>query len=85
MRHAFSYGYSHIAALSPWERYILCPFRHTSIRQLLCLMIVEAVKLAQAGFGDFLEDSGVSRLKGKRDGNTEVYFVYKICNSDGHK
>ena len=42
-----------IAALSPGEQYILCPFRHTSIRQLLCLMRVQTVKLAQAGFGDF--------------------------------
>ena len=72
MRHAFSYGYSHIAALSACEQYILCPFRHTSIRQLLCLMTVEVVELAQAGFGDFLADSGVSRLKGSRDGNKEV-------------
>jgi len=45
----------------------------------------EAVKLAQAGFGDFLADTGVSRLKGKRDGNKEVYFVGTICNRTGHK
>jgi len=43
------------------------------------------VKIAQAGFGDFLADSGVSRLKRKRDDNKEVYFVAKICNSAGHK
>jgi len=24
-------------------------------------------------------------LKGKRDGNKEVYFVDTICNSAGHK
>ena len=46
------------------------------------------MKLAQAGFGDFLAmflaDTGVSRLKGKRDGNKEVYFVDTICNSAGH-
>jgi len=48
-------------------------------------MRVEALKLAQAGFGDFLADSGVGRLKGKRDGNKEVYFVDTICKSDGHK
>ena len=65
-------------------QYILCPFRHASVRQLLSLMRVEAVKLAQAGFGDFLADTGVSRLKGKRDGNKEVYFVDTICNSAGH-
>ena len=64
---------------------ILCPFRHTTVIQLLCLMTVEAVKLAQAGFGDFLADTGVSRLKGKRDGNKEVYCVGTICNSAGHK
>ena len=45
-------------------------------------MRVEAVKTAQAGFGDFLADSGVSRL---RDDNKEVYFVAKICNSAWHK
>ena len=85
MRHAFSWRYSHIAALSPWERHSLCPFRHTSIRQLLCLMRVEAVKPAQARFGDFLADTRVRRLKGKRDDNKEVYFVDIICNSAGHK
>jgi len=36
---------------------------------------VEAVKLAQAGFGDFLADNRVRSLKGKRDGNREVYRV----------
>jgi len=35
-------------------------------------MRVEAVKLAQAEFGDFLADTRVSRLKGKRDGNKDV-------------
>jgi len=49
------------------------------------LIRVEAVKRAQAGFGDFLADSGVSRLKGKRDDNEEVYFVGTVCNSAGHK
>ena len=48
-------------------------------------MRVEAVKLAQAGFGDFLADIRVSRLRGKRDGNNGVYFVDTICNSTGHK
>ena len=43
------------------------------------------MKLAQAGFGDFLADSGTGRLKGKSDGNKEVYFVDRICNSAGHK
>ena len=81
----FKLGLQPYPALSPWEQYILCPFRHTSIGQLLCLIRVEAVKLAQAGFGDFLTDSGVSRLKGKRDGNKEVHFVDTICDSTGHK
>jgi len=49
------------------------------------LMTVEAVKLAQVGFEDFLADDGVSRLKGKRDGNKEVYSVDTISNSAGHK
>jgi len=31
------------------------------------------------------QDTGVSRLKRKRDGNKEVYFVGTICNSAGHK
>jgi len=48
-------------------------------------MTVEAVKLAQTEFGDFLAEIGVNRLKGKRDGNKEVYFVDTICNSAGHK
>jgi len=85
MRHAFSYGYNHSASLSPWEQYILFPFRHISIRQMLCLMRVEAVKVAKAGFWDFLADTGVSRLKRKRDGNKEVYFVDTISKSVGHK
>ena len=85
MWHAFSHCYNHIAALSLWEQYILRPFRHTSIRQLLHLMGVQAVKLAQAGFGDFLADNRVSRLKGKCDDNKEVYFVDTICNIAGHK
>jgi len=32
-------------------------------------MTTQAVKLVQAGFGDFLADSGVRRLKGKCDEN----------------
>ena len=66
------------------NRTFYTPFRHTSIRQLLCL-IVEAVKLAQAGFEDFLADTRVRKLKAERDGNKEVYFVNKISNSAGHK
>jgi len=48
-------------------------------------MRVENVKLAQAGFGDFLADTRVSRWKGKRVDNKEVYIVDKISNSAGHK
>ena len=44
-------------------------------------MRLEAVKLAQAGFGDFLADTRVSRLKGNRADNKEVYIVDTICNS----
>ena len=43
------------------------------------------MKLDRAGFEDFLADARVSRLKGKRDGNKEVYSVDTICNSAGHK
>ena len=48
-------------------------------------MRIEAVKLPQAGFGNFLEDTRVRKLKGKRDDNNEVYIVDTICNSAGHK
>jgi len=48
-------------------------------------MRVEAVKLAQAGFGVCLVDTCASRLKGKHDDNKEVYFVDTICHSAGHK
>jgi len=43
------------------------------------------MKLAQAGFGDFLADTCVSRLKRKCGDNKEVYFVDTIANSAGHK
>ena len=43
------------------------------------------MKLAQAGFGDFLACTCVSRLKGKHDNNKEVYFVDTISNSGRHK
>ena len=43
------------------------------------------MKLARAGFGDFLADIHVSSLKGKRDGDKELYFVDTICKSAGHK
>ena len=43
------------------------------------------MKLAQAGFEDFLADTRVRRLKEKRDDNKEVYFVDTICNNAGQK
>jgi hypothetical protein len=49
------------------------------------LVRVEDVKLAQVGFGDFLADTRVRKLKEKRDDNKEMYFVDKISNSAGHK
>jgi len=49
------------------------------------LIRVEALKLAQAGFGDFLADICVSRLKGKRGDNKEVYFVDTISNGARNK
>jgi len=85
MQHAFSKGYYHSAALPPREQYIPCPFQHTSIRQLLCLIRVEAVKLAQAGFGDFLADTRARKLKAKCDDNKDLNFVDKISNSAGHR
>jgi hypothetical protein len=78
MRHAFSLGYNDTAALSPWERYILYPFQLRAISQLLCLIRVEAVKLAQAVFGNFLADAHVSRLKGKCDDNKEVFWLIQF-------
>jgi hypothetical protein len=48
-------------------------------------MRVEAVKLAQAGFGDFLADNRVRKLKGEHEDYKEVYFVDTISNSAGHK
>ena len=48
-------------------------------------MRVEAVKLAQAGFGGFLVDTRLGRLKGKRDDSKEVYIVDTIRNSTVHK
>jgi hypothetical protein len=47
-------------------------------------MRVEAVKLAQSGFGVFLADTRVRRLKRKRDDQKRVYFVDTICNGAGH-
>jgi hypothetical protein len=72
MRHAFSYGYNHIATVQS------IPIRLTATRQLLCLIRVEATKLAKAGFGDFLADARVSRLKGKCDENKEVYWLIQL-------
>ena len=48
-------------------------------------MRVKAVKLAQAGFVDFLADTLVSRLKRKRDNTKAVYFVDTVSKSTGHK
>ena len=74
----FILGYNDTAALSPWEQYILYPFRITAISQLLCVVRVEARKLAQAGFGDFLADVRMNRLKGKCDDNKEVYWLIQF-------
>jgi len=84
MRLAFSSGYNHTAALSPWEQYILCPFRQASVGQLLSLRI--GGREARTGWvEDFLAGTGESRLKGKRDYNKEVCTVDAISNSTGHK
>ena len=74
----FSSGYCDIAALSPWELNILCPFRLAAISKLLCLRTLEGVNLGQAGFGDFLADSCVGRLKGRCDDNKEVYWLIQF-------
>ena len=71
-------GYNNTAALPPWELNILYSFRLTAVSQLLCLMKVEAAKLSQAGFGNFLADAHVSRLKGKCDDNKEVYWLIQF-------
>ena len=78
MRRAFILGYDDTAALSPWERYSLYHFRLTAIRQLLGLVRVEVAKLEHAGFGDFLADARVGRLKGKCDDNKQVYWLIKF-------
>ena len=36
------------------------------------------MKLGQAGFGDFLADCRVGRLKGKCDDNKEVYWLIQF-------
>ena len=60
----FSLCYRDIATLSPWELYILYTFWLAPISKLLCFRTVDGVKLGQTGFGDFLADSRVGRLKG---------------------
>ena len=74
----FTLVYNVNAALSPWEWYILYRFRLAAISQLLCLSRVEAVKLLQAGFGDYLADAHVGRLMGKCDDNKEVYWLIQF-------
>ena len=39
---------------------------------------VEAVKLAQAAFGDFLADTRVRNLKWKRDDNKECILLIQL-------
>jgi len=56
----------------------------TSYRQLLCLIKVESIKLAQVGLRDFLANTRVRKLKRERDDNKKV-FCDKISNSAGHK
>jgi len=75
--------YKDTAALSPWERHILYPFRLIAISQLFCLIRVEEAKLVQAGFGDFLADARVIRLKGKCDDNKEVFCLtqFDMCRT----
>ena len=43
------------------------------------------MRLAQAGFGDFLADTRVRKLKGERNILKRCNFVDKISNSAGHK
>ena len=54
------------------------PFGLTAISQLLCLRRVEAAKLLQAGFGDYLADAYVGRLKGMCGDNKEVYWLIQF-------
>ena len=48
-------------------------------------MRIEAVKLAQPGFGGLLIWRSYEQIEGERDDNKEVYTVDTICNSVGHK
>ena len=41
--------------------------------------------LAHAGYGEFLPDTRMSRLKGKRDDNREVYLLIQFVTVPGTK
>jgi hypothetical protein len=71
----------------PVNRTFYAPFSIHQTDSCLCLIGIEAVKLAQARFGETSWLTPVwGSWKGKRDGdNKEVYFVDKISNSAGHK
>ena len=71
----FILDYKDIAAFSPRELYILYHFRLTAISKVFCLRRKEVVNLGQAGFGDFVPDGRVRRLKGKCDENKDVYCL----------
>ena len=45
------------------------------------MISVEATKLSQTGFEDFLADLRVSRLKGKCDANKEVFYLIQFVTA----
>ena len=86
MRHAFSYGYSHIAALTPVKSTVYAAFGKHHTDSCLCLIRIQAANLDEAGFGDTSRLTPLSgSWKGMRDDNKKFYFDDKISNSAGHK
>ena len=57
------------------------------INQAVVMLVESRGREASTGWvwGLLIADTRVSKLKGKCDGNIEVYFVDTICNCAGHK
>ena len=86
-RHTHVHTYNHIAALSPWEQYILCLFRHTSFIQLLNLRR-GGREASTAWVWGLLsgQDNAVSSLKGKCDGIKRcILLIYFVTVPDTNK
>jgi hypothetical protein len=69
----FSLGYYDIATLSPRERCRLYTVVLAAIGKMLCSRTLEGVKLGPTGFGDFLAEARVGRLKGIFYNNNEMF------------